>query len=131
LVGRSLGGAVAIHTLRELEEINDSYFKGAIIENTFTSINDMADSVFSFFKWIPAIKKRMLRLKWESIDQVEHISTPLFFISGDKDTFVPTEQTHRLHNSATKTKYKEIWIVKGGEHNNTFAKAGIEYFERI
>jgi surfactin synthase thioesterase subunit len=39
LFGRSLGGAVAIHTLRKLEQRGDAYFKGAVIENTFTSIS--------------------------------------------------------------------------------------------
>lgn len=73
-------------------------FKGVVIENTFTNICDMADSVFPMFKLIPSIKKAMLRLKWESDKEVEHIKTPMFFISGDMDTFVPTEQTHRLFN---------------------------------
>ena len=39
LLGRSLGGAVAISTLVE----NQRVFKGAIIENTFTGISEMAD----------------------------------------------------------------------------------------
>ena len=66
LMGRSLGGAVAIHTLRQMEADKDQLFKGAVIENTFTNIEDMADSVFPMFKLIPTIKKMMLRLKWES-----------------------------------------------------------------
>lgn len=39
LLGRSLGGAVALHLLAE----NQRIFKGAIIENTFTGISEMAD----------------------------------------------------------------------------------------
>ena len=49
-----------------MEAENDFFFKGAVIENTFTNICDMADSVFPVFKMIPRIKKAMLRLKWES-----------------------------------------------------------------
>lgn len=83
LFGRSLGGAVAIHTLRKLEEKGEYYFKGAVIENTFTNISSMADAIFPMFRLIPWIKKAMLRLKWESDLQVPHIETPLFYISGD------------------------------------------------
>lgn len=39
LLGRSLGGAVAINTLADSARV----FKGAIIENTFTGISEMAD----------------------------------------------------------------------------------------
>jgi pimeloyl-ACP methyl ester carboxylesterase len=66
LFGRSLGGAVAIHTLRKLEKKGCHYFKGAVIENTFTNISSMADVIFPMFKAIPRIKKAMLRLRWES-----------------------------------------------------------------
>ena len=118
--GRSLGGAVAIHTLRQLLDRGEHYFKGAVIENTFTSISKMAESVFPAFALIPWIKERMLRLKWESEKQVGPLHTPMFFISGDQDTFVPTQQTHDLFNKAVRSNWKELWIVPGGNHNNTF-----------
>jgi fermentation-respiration switch protein FrsA (DUF1100 family) len=118
--GRSLGGAVAIHTLRQLFDRSENYFKGAVIENTFTSISKMAESVFPVFALIPWIKERMLRLKWESEKQVGPLHTPMFFISGDQDNFVPTQQTHDLFNKAVRSNWKELWIVPGGNHNNTF-----------
>jgi cephalosporin-C deacetylase-like acetyl esterase len=37
--GRSLGGAVAIQTLKLLESQKNPYFQGAVIENTFTNIS--------------------------------------------------------------------------------------------
>ena len=52
ICGRSLGGAVAIHLLEKMTKMEDNYIKGALIENTFTSISDMADKVFAF---IPGI----------------------------------------------------------------------------
>ena len=70
MLGRSLGGAVGIHTCAKLDKAGDDYIKGLIIENTFTSICDMADAVFGFLKLIPTLKRKMLRLRWESIDQV-------------------------------------------------------------
>jgi fermentation-respiration switch protein FrsA (DUF1100 family) len=131
LLGRSLGGAVAIHTLHLLEQKKIDYFQGAIIENTFTSISQMAESVFPMFKLIPGIKNRMLRLKWESIKYVSALDSPLFFISGDADTFVPTEQTWQLFNEAARSAWKECWIVPGGNHNTTYQVAGLEYFNKL
>jgi fermentation-respiration switch protein FrsA (DUF1100 family) len=90
----------------------------------------MAESVFPMFKLIPQIKNKMLRLRWESEKQVPHLTTPIFYISGDVDTFVPTAQTWELYNKSTKTQWKEIWIVPGGNHNNTFMMAGPAYFTK-
>lgn len=128
--GRSLGGAVAIHTLRKLEEKGEHFFKGAVIENTFTNISSMAEAVFPLFRYIPGLKNKLLRLKWESNKQVPHLKTPLFYISGEVDTFVPTEQTWELYNTSHKTDWKDIWIVPGGNHNNTFIMAGPAYFDK-
>jgi hypothetical protein len=97
LIGRSLGGAVAIHLLAKLSQNNQSIFAGAIIENTFTSIPDMADSMFPFLKLLGPIKNKMIKINWDSLSKVRKVNCPLLFISGDKDTFVPTEMTQRLY----------------------------------
>ena len=91
----------------------------------------MADALFSFLKLIQPIKKMMLRLRWESIDQVKNIKTPIFFISGDQDTLVPTEMTFRLTAATTNAEFKDTWIVPGGLHNNTFMVAGPLYFIKV
>ena len=64
LHGRSLGGAVAIYTANEYPDL----FQGMIIENTFTSIEDMADVLFFFAKHF---KYYILRNHWRSYDIVE------------------------------------------------------------
>jgi fermentation-respiration switch protein FrsA (DUF1100 family) len=126
LIGRSLGGAVAINTLKE----EPGLFKAAIIENTFTSIGDMADVLFPFLKMIPNLKQSMLKMNWDSLKLVTEITTPILFITGDIDTFVPTEMTQRLYDAA-KCDKKELMIVPGGNHNDTFMKAGESYGLRI
>lgn len=70
MVGRSLGGAVATHLISDPKCESESVFKGVVIENTFTGISDMADALFPFLKAIPAIKKRMLKLNWDSHSKV-------------------------------------------------------------
>ena len=64
-----------------------------MLENTFTSISDMADVIFPFLKSIKPIKKLMLKIKWESDLAVAKVKLPILFISGDMDTFVPTWMT--------------------------------------
>ena len=129
--GRSLGGAVAIHLLERMDMCEDNYIKGALIENTFTSISDMTDKLFSFVPGISVLKLCMLRLRWDSFSKIKNIKTPIFFISGDRDTLVPPEMTDKLSEGAVATKFKETWLVAEGEHNNTFIMAGQDYIIRL
>ena len=85
----------------------------------------MADHLTLIFKYLPNLKKMILRLRWENINQVSHIKTPILFIAGDSDGLVPTEMTHRLADKAINTKLKRKWIVPGGHHNDTFLVAGL------
>lgn len=55
---------------------------------------------------------------------------PTLFISGDIDSFVPTEQTIRLHHACSSPN-KELWIVPGGNHNDTWLIAGPAYMEKL
>lgn len=94
LCGRSLGGAVAVHVAARMSENQDFYLNGVIVESTFTSISDMANQVFPFLANLPCgLKEKMTKLQWKSIDKVPEIKFPLLYISGDKDTFVPTWMT--------------------------------------
>jgi len=72
----------------------------------------------------------MLKIKWDSLAIVNKIKTPILFISGDQDTFVPTQMTIRLHDACGSAK-KSLMIVPGGNHNNTFAVAGKDYIEKL
>ena len=51
-------------------------------------------------------------------------------MTGDLDTFVPTEMTRKLFNACVSSQ-KELWVVKGGNHNDTFMVAGDEYVVRL
>ena len=82
LLGRSLGGAVATHTYAKMAQAGEKWIKGVILENTFTSVEKIADNVFPFLKAIPNIKKRMLRLDWNSEDKIKHLDCPLLIIAG-------------------------------------------------
>lgn len=65
LIGRSLGGAVAVHNVCH---DNKDLFKAVIIENSFTSIPEMAVKLFPFLKAIPA--SIIMRMNWDSLSSV-------------------------------------------------------------
>jgi alpha-beta hydrolase superfamily lysophospholipase len=56
--GRSLGGAVAINLASQ--QVYQNVIKGLILENTFTSISDMIDSVLPVLKYF----KFLSRNRW-------------------------------------------------------------------
>ena len=91
----------------------------------------MADRLFGFLKMIPNLKARMLRLNWNSKVQIANITKPVFIISGSHDVLVPSNMSDELFAAAAKSEGKEYWMVLGGEHNNTFLKAGPDYVRRL
>jgi hypothetical protein len=64
LIGRSLGGGVGLHLLGNLKE---PVFKGAVIENTWTTISEMAEILFPFLRLVRSLKNKMLKLNWDNI----------------------------------------------------------------
>jgi fermentation-respiration switch protein FrsA (DUF1100 family) len=115
-----------------MSQNKDFYLNGVIIESTFTSISDMADQVFPFLAKLPCgLKDKMTKLQWKSIDKVPDIKFPLLYISGDKDSFVPTWMTQQLYDRSESAPLREILIVPGGDHNNTFIVAAGSYTTKL
>lgn len=131
LVGRSLGGAVATHTVAKLAEQENEWIRGLILENTFTSVSKMADSLFPFLKLIPNLKSRMLRLDWNSAKQIESIKSPILIVAGSKDQLCPLAMSNELFASAKGSKDKEFFLVQNGDHNNTYIIAEASYWMRV
>lgn len=90
ILGRSLGGAVAIY-VASLDYYKDKV-RGLILENTFTSIADMIDYLLPAFKFL----KFLQRNYWASIDRIGKVICPILFIKSLKDEIVPTQQMGRL-----------------------------------
>ena len=91
----------------------------------------MAAQLFPFLETIKPIKEFMLKLAWYNDLEVKDIKLPMLFVSGSADTFVPTWMTHKLFGCATQAKFKDILIIEGGEHNNTFVVGGHNYFNKV
>mmetsp|Transcript_43563 Transcript_43563/g.57683 ORF Transcript_43563/g.57683 Transcript_43563/m.57683 type:complete len:87 (+) Transcript_43563:959-1219(+) len=80
---------------------------------------------------IPNIKRKMLRLDWNSEEKIAKVRLPMLLIAGQRDQLCPMTMTMELYNAATSTVKKELFTVPGGDHNDTFLRAGPEYAKKL
>ncbi|CAF1213376.1 unnamed protein product [Rotaria sp. Silwood1] len=117
--GRSLGGAVALHLASHLAETNTTLpLYCIILENTFTSIPDMAKKLFQFFL-LDYIPTWCYKNVFASIKKIRHIKVPILFLSGAQDELVPSQMMQKLHEESTSLK-KQFIIFSDGQHNTTW-----------
>ncbi|CAE7558906.1 WAV2 [Symbiodinium necroappetens] len=127
--GRSLGGAVTIALASELQKrAQQPLPRGLILENTFTSISDVVNALFPILAF-ESLKKRFLRIKWESIQRVPDLEVPMLFLTGEKDEMIPPSHSRHLHARAEKSRLKRQVVFPEGHHNDTWEKGGEEYWE--
>lgn len=74
LFGRSIGGACAL----AVAETPDAQrmLRGVVVENTFTSIDDMIDHIMPALRFV----KPLNRNKWNSLDGIRKVTLPILFI---------------------------------------------------
>lgn len=65
-------------------------------------------------------------MNWDSHTLIKKVNLPVLFVTGDRDEIVPTEMSLKLHD-ACPSLVKEIMVVEGGTHNDTYVKAGDSY----
>lgn len=64
-----------------------------------------------------------------ALKQVAKCRLPMFFIHGDKDTYVPTRMVFPLYEA--KTQPKELWLVPGAAHALSYKENKQEYTKRV
>ncbi|KAL4464801.1 hypothetical protein ABPG74_011362 [Tetrahymena malaccensis] len=124
LHGRSLGGAVSIYSASTLK----FNLAGVIVENTFTSISDMVDVIFSKVRFLKGL---VLRNYWPSIERIQKIKQPMLFIRSDLDELVPPAQMNRLYQTATSARFKKLHVIPDGDHNNSWTRDQYAYFNAV
>lgn len=131
LVGRSLGGAVAVQLAAGLSSKKiDGQIAGVIIENSFTSVEAMVDHMFPFLSPVPqSIKSKLLRLSWRSCDVIGNVTLPICFLSSDEDEIVPNSQMHELKEMATGAAFSELHTFAKATHNDIWSVGGRPYWE--
>jgi fermentation-respiration switch protein FrsA (DUF1100 family) len=115
--GRSLGGAVAV-ALANSED--GKGIDGLVLENTFTSIRSMANTM-TMFKKVPGFILDIgtsINL-WDSKDKIKNIKLPILYISGLNDRVVNPKMMKELYD-VCKSKKKLLLEVENGEHDNTY-----------
>ena len=121
LYGHSLGGAVAV----EVAMRNPS--RGLIVESTFTSIKDMAKSLYPYLP--SGVVTSLLQSEYDSLSKIAGARAPVMVIHGDEDTTVPLAEGKRLYEAARQP--KRFHTVEGAAHNDVYAIGGEGYFEAI
>jgi len=127
--GRSLGGAVSIALASTLGQRGEGPApQGLILENTFTSISAVVDAMFPLIA-IESLKKRFLRLSWESIERVGGLEVPMLFLVGEKDEMIPPSHSRALCAKAQNSRLLRNVVFPDGQHNDTWEKGGEKYWE--
>jgi len=88
----------------------------------------MVDKLFFFVKHL---KWLVLRIDWNSAGIVPNLGLPVLYVSGDQDELVPHEQTLKLHNLTKLAKFKELYVVPGGTHNDAWMVGGRTYISKL
>jgi fermentation-respiration switch protein FrsA (DUF1100 family) len=105
LMGRSLGGAVAVDLAAE------AGCRALVLESTFTSMPDVAAY---HFPWLPV--RRLMRTQLNSEQRIQGYGGPLLQSHGTKDEVVPFELGKRLFDAAPGQ--KQFIPLTGGRHND-------------
>jgi len=128
--GRSLGGAVAIALAKSLGAAQPAgpWPCGLILENTFTSISDLVDTLFPVIAF-KSLKDRFLRVRWESIDRVRDVDVPILFLVGEQDEMIPPSHSQALHSAAKRSPLRLLERFPDGSHNDTWEKGGENYWQ--
>ena len=116
IFGHSLGGAIAIELATQVDDE-----AGTIVEGTFTSIPELA----STFKWGWLPVGPLITQRFESVNKVPNIGSPLLVVHGDSDSLVPPELGRRLFEAATGR--KTFVLVEGGSHFSTNSVGQAQY----
>jgi hypothetical protein len=117
LFGRSLGSALAVDLAVKVP------CRSLIIESAFTNSAEMARLFAPFlFDWRP-------RVPYDNLGKIAQVKVPMLLIHGTDDEIIPVEMGRRLFAQAQEP--KELYIIPGSHHNDTYLVGGREYFQRL
>jgi fermentation-respiration switch protein FrsA (DUF1100 family) len=117
LFGRSLGTALATdlagnHPCRSL-----------ILESAFTNSSDMAKMLAPFlFDWRP-------KVPYDNLGKIDKVKVPVLVIHGTDDEIIPVDMGRRVFAAAHEP--KELYLISGAHHNDTYLMGGRAYFQRL
>jgi fermentation-respiration switch protein FrsA (DUF1100 family) len=117
LFGRSLGTALAT-------DLAVNHQCGALIlEAPFTNSQDMAKLYAPFlFDWRP-------KVPYDNVGKIGQVRVPVMVVHGARDEIIPVDMGRRVFEAAPEP--KELYIIPGAHHNDTYDVGGAQYFARL
>jgi len=123
--GRSLGGAVAVDLATR--SANKDSIAALMLENTFTSIPDIARVLFPI-KLIQCLPVWFYKNQFKSHLKSCRITQPTLFLSGLSDKLIPPKMMNDLYISCG-APVKKLARFPGGTHNETWTMSN--YYQTI
>lgn len=89
------------------------------------------DWIFSIFRWVGTrLAEHRLGVRFVSLmPALRRLKHPVFFVHGEKDSYIDKEQAELLYELAGGG--RELWIVPGAEHNGAVDVKPAEYSRRV
>lgn len=139
LFGVSMGGATVMYLSGEQLPVQVK----AIVEDCgYSSINgELNYQRTQMFSWLPAwplmptlnlLVRARAGYDWNQGDALKSLSRnklPIFFIHGDRDTFVPTKMVYQNYRATSAP--KKLWVVPKATHADSLATAPKQYAKRV
>jgi len=117
LFGRSLGTALAVDLALRLP------CRSLILESPFTNSSDMAKLFAPFmFDWRP-------KVPYDNIGKIGQVRVPVLVVHGTQDEVIPVDMGRRVFAAAPEP--KELYLIPGAHHNDTYLVGGKVYFDRL
>ena len=117
LFGRSLGAALATDVAIQRP------CRALILESAFTNSSDMAKMLAPFlFDWRPDVP-------YDNLGRINRVKVPVLIVHGADDEIIPVAMGRRLFAAANSP--KDLYIIPGAHHNDTYDVGGKTYFERL
>ncbi len=116
LVGRSLGGAVAV------DQAANNGARALVLERTFTKMPDVAARLY------PILPVRLLmKTQLDSLSKINRYDGPLLQSHGTADDIIPFDLGQKLFAAAT-TSEKYFFVEQGLGHNDAYSSG---YWKRL
>ncbi len=95
-----------------------------ILETPFTSVRDVARDKLPFLPIGPLLKTR-----YDVVEKVRKIKSPLLVLHGDRDGIVPFSHGKQVFDAAPQPKW--FYTIAGAGHNDTYLVGGNPYFAAL
>jgi len=110
IYGHSMGTGVAVELASRHRQPDE--YGALVLESAFTSLPDIARDRGGVARWFAWASTQ----HFKSLDKIDGIDTPKWFITGANDNTVPTQQSQRLYEAARDPRH--IVVFPGGSHSS-------------